>query len=539
MNINGRSTTPVNRHSTDKIAAAQRELASDIRRSSLVGGVCPQGKQNLSLSDPPNRTRNLAANILVGKNQIHFDKGSNKTDKATVVAGQARHVAGKASYLTLLAMKMTKMHQKASTGSYKIPNEGFNRSYRAFEGINIAVQGQVFIKSAGETVYNAVRDIAAHGRRKETQELLEDYDPEKRSFKSSDNHRERYERLQTLVGKKGSDLSRSKGQIVLDRLTQVAGLSEQATDITHSAMLMAESTSKIAARAVPGLGIALTAINTIYSAVPTGSQVSALNNLAKAKSATKDPLLTALAGHIKQERTFQARKHLASTAVNLAMTGVTIGLTASGAGAPAAFIGAGAAAGAVSVGSLAMTAWHGRKLAKAREKSDLLMQSGRSMESLAKENIGVAEKAFLTRLRSSDGKDLKEAVKFLRDFGLTDNSIKKLQLGPEQTALKTLKKVLYQDKVKYKGLQLKQTAKTLSHVVGLTALAKRIKSGTLWLMAKLKPQDQKAVIQSAGDSLADPPAIKSDTQRKRAYAFQDKPQLYPSLSEYQRQRMTV
>ncbi|MGI9278268.1 MAG: hypothetical protein ACR2PX_01365 [Endozoicomonas sp.] len=539
MNINGRSTTPVNRHSADKIAAAQRELASDIRRSSLVGGVCPQGKQNLSLSDPPNRTRNLAANILFGKNQIHFDKGSNKTDKATVVAGQARHVAGKASYLTLLGMKMAKMHQKATTGTYKIPNEGFNRSYRAFEGINIAVQGLVFIKSAGETVYNAVRDIAAHGRRKETQELLEDYDPEKRSFKSGDNHRERHERLQTLVGKKGSDLSRSKGQIVLDRLTQVAGLSEQATDITHSAMLMAESTSKIAARAVPGLGIALTAINTIYSAVRTGSQVSALNNLAKAKSATKDPLLTALSGHIKQERTFQARKHLASTAVNLAMTGVTIGLTASGAGAPAAFIGAGAAAGAVSVGSLAMTAWHGRKLAKAREKSDLLMQSGRSMESLTKENIGVAEKAFLTRLRSSDGKELKEAVKFLRDFGLTDNTIKKLQLGPEQTALKTLKKVLYQDKVKYKGLQLKQTAKTLSHVVGLTALAKRIKSGTLWLMAKLKPQDQKAVVQSVGDSLADPPAIKSDTQRKRAYAFQDQSQLYPSLPEYQRQRMTV
>ncbi len=347
------------------------------------------------------------------------------------------------------------------------------------------------------------------------------------------------ERLQTLVGKKGSDLSRSKGQIVLDRLTQVAGLSEQATDITHSAVLLAESTSKIAARAVPGLGIALTALNTVYSAVRTGSQISALNNLAKAKTATKDPLLKALAGHIKQERTFTARKHLASTAVNLAMTGVTIGLTASGAGAPAAFIGAGAAAGAVSIGSIALTAWHGRKLAKAREKSDVLMQSGRSLESLAKENIGVAEKAFLSRLRHSSGDELKETVAFLRNFGLTDNTIKKLQLAPEDTALKTLKQVLYQDKVKYKGLQLKQTAKTLSHVIGLTALAKRVKSGTLWLMAKLKPRSQKTAVQSPGDSMTTPPAEKTVTQRKRAYGFIDKPQLYPSLSEYQRQRMTV
>ncbi|KEQ16208.1 hypothetical protein [Endozoicomonas numazuensis] len=538
MNINGRPTTPVNRHSVQNVAAAHRELTSNVRRSSLIGGVSPQGSQNLSLSDPPSRVFNLSKNIVFGNNQIHFEKGSNLSDKATVAAGQARHLIGKASSLTLLGMKISK-YQKTAESTYKIPNEGFSRSFTAFSAINIAAQGLMFIKSAGETVYNAVRDIGAHSSRKESQALLEDYDPEKRSFKSGANHQERHERLQTLVGKKGSDLSRSKGQVVLDRLTQVAGLSEQATDTTHSAMLLAESSSKIAARAVPGLGIALSAINTVYSAIRTGSQVSALNNLAKAKSATQDPLLKALADHIKQERTFTARKHLVNTTVNLAMTGVGIGLTASGVGAPAAFIGAGVAAGAVSIGSTALTAWHGRKLAKAREKSDLLMQSGRSMESMAKENIGVAEKAFLSRLRSGDGEELKEAVVFLRRFGLTENTIKKLQLAPEQTALKTLKKVLYQDKVKYKGLQLKQTAKTLAHVVGLTALAKRIKSGTLWLMAKLKPQGQTSVVQSPGSSLADPPVNQPDSRRKRAYAFMDRSQPYPSLSEYQRQRMTV
>ncbi|WP_062264421.1 hypothetical protein [Endozoicomonas arenosclerae] len=192
MNINGRSPS-VNKPSIQSVNQAHRELTSDVHRSSRVSGVKPQGKQNLSLSEPPNRALNLAKSILIGKNQAYFDKGSSKTDKATVVAGQARYIAGKASYLTLLGMKMAKMHQKATQGTYKIPNEGFSRSFTAFEGINIAAQGIVFIKSAGETVYNAVRDIAAHGRRKETQELLDDYDPESKTFKSGLNHRERHE----------------------------------------------------------------------------------------------------------------------------------------------------------------------------------------------------------------------------------------------------------------------------------------------------------------------------------------------------------
>ena len=102
------------------------------------------------------------------------------------------------------------------------------------------------------------------------------------------------------------------------------------------------------------------------------------------------------------------------------------------------------------------------------------MASRESLTGLARTNIGVAERAFLLRLRTAEGEELKESIRFLRNFGVTDNTIKKLQLAPEKAALKTLQGVLYRDKVKCKGLQLKQTAKSLSHVAGFTALGKRI-----------------------------------------------------------------
>ena len=235
-----------------------------------------------------------------------------------------------------------------------------------------------------------------------------------------------------------------------------------------------------------------------------------LNNLAKAKAATDDPLLKALAGHIKQERTILARKNLANTAVGVVFTGVTIGLAASGVGAPAGLIAAGAISAATGLGTMAFDLYHNRKLAKAREGSESLMASQESLETLAKDNIGVAEKSFLHRLRTADGKALADSVEFLRNFGVTDNTIKKLQLAPEKVAIKTLQKVLYQDKVKFKGLQLKQTAKTLSHIVGFTALGKRIKAGTLWLAAKLRPQRKEQRVQGiipAGHSLAFDPMV--------------------------------
>ena len=510
MNISGVGGHSLHRYSTTVSSGLyQPPAASHI-------AVKPSGKQNLSISSPP----------------------TGSTNKLSSIAAHTRNVLAKASYLTLLAMKLTKHGYQAKTGSYSLPNEGFKRSFKAFVGINIAFEGLQFIKSAGETVYHAVRDIAAHKDRQHSQALLHDYDPERRSFKSGSHNQASKAELQQLLSKKGSDLSRSKGQITLDRLSQTAALAEPAVGITLNALLIAESGSKAAASAVPGVGIALTAIGTLYSAIKTASQVSALNNLAKAKSATSDPLLIALSKHIKTERTLQTRKHLVNTAVNAAATAVAVGTLASGVAAPAAFIATGAIGGAVSVGTTAFTVWHNRKLSKAREAADQLMQTDSAWLPIAHKNIGVAERAFLSRLRHSEGGEQIEAVSFLRNFGLTDNTIKKLQLAPEATAMKTLHAVLYQDKVKYKGLQLKQTVKTLTHVVGLTALSKRIKAASLWLAHKLKPARQSESPNLLGHSVYEEP--NRPVVRKRFTAIRpNSNKLYPNLQQFQTSRITL
>ena len=77
--------------------------------------------------------------------------------------------------------------------------------------------------------------------------------------------------------------------------------------------------------------------------------------------------------------------------------------------------------------------------------------SRRTKEELAEKNIGVAEQLFLMRLRFSVGDELKEAVNFLREFGVTDKTIAKIQLAPEDEALKALQSVIYNDKLKFKS----------------------------------------------------------------------------------------
>ena len=69
-----------------------------------------------------------------------------------------------------------------------------------------------------------------------------------------------------------------------------------------------------------------------------------------------------------------------------------------------------------------------------------------------------------------------------------------------------LRKSLYSDKVKFKGLQLKQTVKTLAHVSALTALGRRIKAGTQWLKAKLMQNRQTDGINPVGHSIFYEPA---------------------------------
>ena len=344
----------------------------------------------------------IAEKAVFGKHQVHFNKRAGKAEKAAVVAGEARTLAGQAVNIAGYANVATWATNKLAEG--KLPPEHFTKSFQALGGVGVATQGLSFIRSGGEAVYHAVRDIAVHKNRNETQELLKDYNPETGSFKTLGSNQQKKERLEALLGKKRGDLSRSKAQVTADRLLEVKDLAKKGAGLASSALFLAGNTSAVAARAAPGVGIAVGALGTIHSAVKTGVQIAALNNLAKAEAATNDPLLKALSGHIKQERTITARKNLINTAVEAASTAAGIGLLASGVGAPAGLVVSGAIGTAVSVSSLAFDGYHSRKLAKNREKADELLETSQPLESLAKHNIGVAEKAFLKRLRTSFGR---------------------------------------------------------------------------------------------------------------------------------------
>ena len=509
--------------------------------------VSPAGQQNESLSSAARKGLMIADNAIFGNHQTHFNKNAGKAEKVAVVAGEARTIAGQAisaaSYLNIA----TWAGNKLANGN--IPAEHFTKSFQALGGIGVATQGLSFLKSAGQTGYHAVKDISAHKQRGETQELLKDYNPETRDFKSLPGSREKKERLTELLGKSGPDLARSKKQVAADRLTEIKDLAQKGAGLTSAALFLASHTSTIAAQAAPGVGIAVAAFSTANSAVKTGIQIVALNNLAKAESATEDPLLKALSGHIKQERTISARKNLINTSVQALSTGVGIGLAASGVGAPAALIASGAIGTAVSIGTLAFDGYHNRQLAKKRKTADAALNTGLAtgapLASLAKENIGVAEKAFLTRLRTATGSELKETVKFLRDFGVTDKTIKKLQLSPESKAIKTLQGVLYRDKVKFKGFQLKQTAKTLAHVSGLTALGKRMKSGAQWLKNRLQKHRTSDGVSAVGHNISyGPTPIKGKEKTsamarlKRGLAIRPARHLHTHLTDYQYARRT-
>ncbi len=528
MDITG--ATQLNRRQVFYSRLDQPRSSTRAKQTSLNyhAPVQPEGRQGLSLADPARKTGKFLDHATFGSNQLHFEKGSSKLEKAGVIAGQVRNLSGQASSLTLLGMRMARMGHKLTNGHYKIPNEAFTRSFSAFLGIGIALESLSFIKSVGSTVFQAFRDARSYYKRAKTQKLLSTYDAETRAFNSSNETNTR--EIKELLSDTRSDSTRNASQVTLDRLTEVAGTAQQGWEIINSGLLL--STSKAVARILPGLGIALSAISTIHSGVRTASQVNALNNLATAKAATKDPLLKSLAKHIKQERSYNARKSLANTAINFASTSVAISLTASGIAAPAAFIATGAAGAGVAIGSSLFSAWHNRKLNKIREQAGQNTLYGDALIPLAHNNIGIAEKAFLARLRESNGSELKESVAFLRTFGLAENTIKKLQLAPEHVAMRTLRDVLYQDKVKFKGFQFKQTAATFSHIVGLTALAKKIAVGSAWLVGKLKPEQKNHF----GEGLSRPADIKKEWFLHSQSPNESKSRVWTSVSNY-RHRM--
>ena len=468
-------------------ALFRRSASADIH-------VHPLGQQNNALSETPGKALNLARQIVAGHPQAHFDKGTSKIEKAAVIGSNIKAFLHAAHTVGLASVKTIKAGFKQHTGSSEVPNRQFNETYHGLQGIAAVTGGLSFIQDTLTGAWHAIRDISHHSERKRTQTLLKLYDPQTRKLAGHPAH---LKTLKQRLVTTASDLSRSQSQVTVDHLVRAKNLLAKGTSAVESSLIFAGGFSPTAAQALPVFGIVASAIATAHSAIKTGTQIVALNNLAKAKAATNDPLLKALAGHIRQERTIEARKNMLNTAIGAAFTGVSAGLTASGVGAPAALIAAGTLGTATGLGTMAFDLYHNRKLAKAREGSETLMAAQDSLAALARNNIGVAEKSFLLRLRSAEGKELSDCIEFLRTFGVTDNTIKKLQLAPEKVAMKSLQTVLYRDKVTFKGLQLKQTGKTLLHVVGLTALGKRIRSGSLWLAGKLRPKRKGPIQQSS------------------------------------------
>ncbi len=486
-----------------------------LAKHQLASAVQPHGQQGLGIKSVASAGVKLADNIIYGNNSFHFANDSSKLDKVATGLGHARLAGGVIHSLAQLG---------SVTGAILHGASGFMKSFQVLKGLGVASDGLGFIKESARGGWQAIKDIAAHKRRGETQQLLKQWQPESGTFAGSAKDEQR---LRELSGSSATDLTRSQGKTALDRLTNLKDLAVRGLGITASSLVLAEQASSVAAKALPGVAIAASSIAAVQSGIRSGIQIAALNNLSSAVSKTDDGLIKALAGHIKHERTIRARKNLIQTGVNVAGVGVSAALAASAAGAPIALIAAGAVSTASAIGTMAFDGLHNRNLSKAREQARQLMTLGQPLQSLAKNNIGVAERAFLMRLRSSQGQELKTAVVFLRNLGVTENTIKKLQLAPEGVALKTLQQTLYNDKLKFKGLMLKQTGKTLLHVSGLSALGKKIKVGHQWLSNKLAGLRQG----QTGLSLKQPRPLLQSQQHQKMLAFVTEPVVFTEYKQ--------
>ena len=309
-----------------------------------------------------------------------------------------------------------------------------------------------FLVGSASEASSIVGELSRKERRKQTQALLKEFNPEDRTF-SGDSDLEKLRQLRDLISYKKNDLSRSNRRLAADHVDNAKILTETGLNATYFGVVTAwYSGSQIAIKAFPGVAIVANSVALANSSYNTGKHIITLNNLAKADAASNDPLLHALSEHIRNERSIGARKALLDTAVNTANLGVSIGFAASGAGSGALFFVSGGFGLINAAGQGAFDHVHNKGLKKQRAESDLLIgHSKKSREQLAQENIGVAEKLFLYKLRFSSGEELKESVDFLRGLGVSDKIIAKIQLEPETDALKTVQKTIYKDRVQFQS----------------------------------------------------------------------------------------
>lgn len=432
-----------NRHPQRKLSAASAVLGY-----TPVGASRPFGSQGYSVKSVAVAGLKLADKIAYGRNGF-FQSESSEVDKVGKALDRV-HTAGE------VLRPLGKLASHA--GSVLHGASEFAKTSRVLKGLDLVTDSLSFFKDASTGSWQAVKDIAAHKKRGETQTLLQQWNAESGRFQGSVRDEKR---LRELVGNKEIDLTRSRKKTVVDRLTDLKNLMVRGLSISSSALVLAKASGPAAAKALPVVALAANSIAAIQSGIKTGIQVSALRNLNGATRNTDDELIHALAGHIKKERTIEVRKGLIQTGVSVAGLGVSTALAATLAGIPVALLAVGALSTACALGTMAFESFHNRKLKRAREQTTRLMASGDPLQSLAKKNIGVAERAFLMRLRSAQGEALNSSVRFLRDLGVTDNTIKKLQLAPEGVAMMTLQQVLYKSKLKLRPR---------SHISGLSVL---------------------------------------------------------------------
>ena len=244
--------------------------------------------------------------------------------------------------------------------------------YQGYTTLQSAAGTLSFLAGSAHEAKNAIGEISKKNLRKQTQALLKEFDPENRTFSGEVN----YEKLRTLgqlLSYKKTDLSRSNSQLAVEHANNAKDLTETGLNATYYGVTTAWYVSEAAVKAFPGVAIVGSSVALANSSIKTGKHIIALNNLAKADAAAEDPLIHALAAHIKNERAIGARKGLLDSAINTAHLGVGIGFAASGPGATAAFFVSGSLGLVNAAGQAAFDYVHNKELRKQRAESDYLI----------------------------------------------------------------------------------------------------------------------------------------------------------------------
>jgi hypothetical protein len=376
-------------------------------------------------------------------------------------------------------------------------------------GTGAALAGVAAVKQDIELVRDTILDAAAAKDRSRLHELLVGYDVATGHFKDPESGElkpdpERKAEIESLVNKKGGDRSRSHLQATGDRVAQIKDATMANAGFASGILLtvgkdvVATSLGKAAANVVPGLGIAVNGLAAANATWKAATNFTALNNVRMAADQAKgDPLFAAVAAHVSQERIYNSRKHLLSAATNATGAALSAAALAAGPGAPAglavAAIVSTSITTAAAVGTAVFDVAHSAQLASRRKDAGEGLKTFESQlaaavqpdaqkalwANLAKpENIGVAERALMTKLRNPDPQESAKAVKFLEDFGLTKQTINKLKVMSDKGDghLKALQQALYVDKVTLSGKGAAYTFGSFGRVIGVVQLASTIRN---------------------------------------------------------------